>query len=102
MKMFYCIKFFPKGCFSPGVPHHGGCLLQQPCSSGYDCCHATNQSANPADSFKVYSKCNQSSFPPPPPANSKSPTSLAKVSLLKCKSALSAPPVKLSSDFQMQ
>lgn len=33
-----------------------------------NCCHTTNPPANPVDSFKIYSKCNQFSFPPPPAA----------------------------------
>ena len=35
MKTFYCNNLFPKGYFSPGVPHHGECPLQQPYSSGF-------------------------------------------------------------------
>lgn len=77
MKIFYYIHLLPKDRFSPGVPHHHGeCPLQQPCIATRLLSH--NQPIS--QPFKIYSKCNQFSFPSP--AYSKSLPPLANVYLL--------------------
>lgn len=48
--------YFPKAISLLVFPHHFECPLQESCSSVQDCCHTSNPSANPMDSFKIYSK----------------------------------------------
>ena len=88
MEMFYYVSFFSKGCFYPGVPHPSECLLQQPCSSGYDCCRAINPSAEQPTHQQILSTAliyvpDATNSIPSPPAWSTSPSFLAKVETFK-------------------
>lgn len=60
MKIFYSTNLFPKDCLSLGVPITVNALSNNPGQLWLqDHCRTTNPSANPADSFEVYTKSNQ-------------------------------------------
>lgn len=64
MKIFYDINVFPKDRLSPGAPVMLNALSNNPGQLWLRYrCRTTDPSANPVDSFKVYTKCNQ--FSPP-------------------------------------